>query len=284
MPLKVRSMVGLLPICATSVIEPWQFRNIPETLRIFSERLRRMPQLFEAIHFPGSGARGVGDREIFALVNPERPRRVLSRVLDEQEFLSPYGIRSLSRHYAEHPYVLHVAGHDFPITYLPAESDSRMFGGNANWRGPIWMPLNALMIRALLSFYLYHGDDFKVECPTGSGQWMNLFEVAREIAARLTRIFLRDQHGRRAVFGGNARFQTDPHWKDYLPFHEYFHGDNGAGLGASHQTGWTGIVGRLIALFGRVDAATILTGGKRAAFFSGEPSPERPREPSSLVK
>jgi len=144
------------------------------------------------------------------------------------------------------------------VNYLPAESDSSMFGGNSNWRGPVWMPVNALLIRALLGFYLYYGDNFRIECPTGSGNQMNLFEVAREIANRLTRIFLRDEHGRRPVYGGTGKFQKDPHWKDCILFYEYFHGDNGAGLGASHQTGWTGLVAKLMEMFGRLDAERLL--------------------------
>jgi hypothetical protein len=156
------------------------------------------------------------------------------------------------------------------VNYLPAESDTGMFGGNSNWRGPIWMPVNVLLIRALLQFYEYHGDNFKIECPTRSGNWMNLFEVAREIANRLTRIFLRDGSGRRPVYGSMQKFQTDPHWKDYILFHEYFHGDNGAGIGASHQTGWTGCVAKLIELFGRLDAARLLEAGKLGAFAKSE--------------
>jgi hypothetical protein len=145
-----------------------------------------------------------------------------------------------------------------------------MFGGNSNWRGPIWMPVNTILIRALLNFYLYYGDDFKIECPTGSGHLMNLFEVAKEISDRLTRIFLRDERGRRAVYGGTEKFQADPHWRDHILFYEYFHGDNGAGLGASHQTGWTGVVAKLIQLFGMLDAERTLAGGKRAAFARGK--------------
>ena len=192
-------------------------------------------------------------------------------MLDENEFLSPYGIRALSRYHAEHPYVFKVNGQEYRVNYLPAESDTGMFGGNSNWRGPIWMPVNALLIRALLSYYLYYGDNFKIECPTGSGNLMNLFEVAREIANRLTRIFLRDESGRRPVYGGTEKFQTDPHWKDYLLFYEYFHGDNGAGLGASHQTGWTGLVAKLIEIFGRIDGAQYLVAGQTAAFLHNEP-------------
>ena len=175
-------------------------------------------------------------------------------MLDENEFLSPYGIRSLSKFHEQHPYVFHVQGQEYRVDYLPAESNTGMFGGNSNWRGPVWMPVNAMIIRALLNFYAYYGDNFKIECPTGSGRMMNLFEVAKEIADRLTRIFLRDAQGRRPVYGGTEKFQTDPHWRDHILFYEYFHGDNGAGLGASHQTGWTGLVAKLIQLFGLLDA------------------------------
>ncbi|MGB7439398.1 MAG: hypothetical protein WBR26_04560 [Candidatus Acidiferrum sp.] len=264
--LKVRSMVGLLPICATSVIEPWQREQVPRVTQLLRERLQRMPELRESIHPTGPGHLGYAERGIAALVNPKRLRRILSRMLDEKEFLSPYGIRALSRYHAEHPYIFNVEGNQYRVNYLPAESDTGMFGGNSNWRGPIWMPVNALLIRALLSYYAYYGDDFKIECPTGSGNQMNLFEVAREIANRLTRIFLRDKSGRRPVYGGTEKFQTDPNWKDYILFYEYFHGDNGAGLGASHQTGWTGLIAKLIEVFGRLDAHQLLQGGKKEAF------------------
>ncbi len=269
--LKVRSMVGLLPLCATSVIEPWQRERVPRVAEVLRERLQRMPELRESIHPTGLGRLGYGDRGIAALVNPERFRRILSRMLDEKEFLSPHGIRALSRHHAEHPYAFNVGGQDYRVNYLPSESDSGMFGGNSNWRGPVWMPVNALLIRALLSFYLYYGENFKIECPTGSGKRMNLFEVAREIANRLTGIFLRDKSGRRPVYGGTEKFQNDPNWKDYILFYEYFHGDNGAGLGASHQTGWTGVVANLIELFGRLDGAQFLEVGKVGAFAKKEP-------------
>jgi hypothetical protein len=264
--LKVRSMVGLLPLCATTVTEPWQRERIPRVLRLFRERLRQMPQLSRFIHPTGPGYYGVGERGLIALLTPERLRRVLATMLDEEEFLSPYGIRSLSKFHERHPYVFHVGGEEFRVEYLPAESDSGMFGGNSNWRGPVWFPVNALIIRALLQFYLYYGDDFQVECPTGSGQMRNLFEVAKEIADRLTHIFLQNERGQRPVYGATAKFQSDPHWRDHLLFYEYFHGDNGAGLGASHQTGWTGLVGTLIRLFGAVDAQQMLEIGKIAAF------------------
>jgi Glycosyl hydrolase family 63 C-terminal domain len=264
--LKVRSMVGLLPLCAVTVVERWQRERVPRLAAAAFELLRRMPELGTSIHATGPGHYGVAERGILALVNEERLRRIVSRMLDENEFLSPYGIRALSRHHAEHPYVFSVQGQEYRVDYLPAESDTGMFGGNSNWRGPIWMPVNVLLIRALLQYYVYYGDNFKIECPTGSGNSMNLFEVAREIANRLTRIFLRDQAGRRPVFGGAEKFQSDPYWRDCLLFYEYFHGDNGAGIGASHQTGWTGLVAPLIEIFGRLDAATLLEGGRAAAF------------------
>ena len=225
-----------------------------------------MPELRESIHPTGPGHYGVGGRGMIALVNPDRLRRILSRMLDENEFLSPYGIRSLSRWHADHPYVFTVEGREYRVAYLPAESDSGMFGGNSNWRGPVWMPVNALILRSLIHYFQYYGDSFKIECPTGSGNLMNLFEVAREIAHRLTRIFLRDEHGRRPVYGGSEKFQFDPEWRDHLLFYEYFHGDNGAGIGASHQTGWTGIVAGLIEIFGKLDAEDLLAQGTSASF------------------
>jgi hypothetical protein len=251
--LKVRSMVGLLPLCATTITERWQRERAPRVMEVLQERAQRMPELRDSIHATGPGHWGVADRGIFALVNEDRLRRILMRTLDENEFLSSYGIRALSRYHEHHPYSIHVDGREYRVNYVPRESDSGMFGGNSNWRGPVWMPVNVLLIRALLQFYLYYGDNFKVECPTGSGNLMNLFEVAREISDRLTRIFLRDKSGRRPVFGGTEKFQTDLQWKDYILFNEYFHGDNGAGLGASHQTGWTGLVGKLLEIFGHVD-------------------------------
>jgi Mannosylglycerate hydrolase MGH1-like glycoside hydrolase domain len=264
--LKVRSMVGLLPLCATTVIEKRHRESVPRTMKAIQERLRRMPELSATMHPTGEGHLGVADRGILALVNPERLRRILTKMLDENEFLSPYGIRALSKFHDQHPYVFHVDGQAHTVDYLPAESNTGMFGGNSNWRGPIWMPVNVLLIRALLNFYLYYGDTFKIECPTGSGHLMNLFEVAKEISDRLTRIFLRDAQGQRPVYGGTETFQSDPHWRDYVLFYEYFHGDNGAGLGASHQTGWTGVVAKLIQLFGLLDATKALETDKEAAF------------------
>ncbi|MBM4294444.1 MAG: glucosidase [Deltaproteobacteria bacterium] len=267
--LKVRSMVGLLPLCATTVTEKWQRERIPQAMGQIRERLLRIPELRETIHPTGPGHFGVAERGVMALVNPERLRRILTKMLDENEFLSLYGIRSLSKFHEQHPYVFHVHGEEYRVDYLPAESNTGMFGGNSNWRGPVWMPVNALIIRALLNFYLYYGDNFKIECPTGSGQMMNLFEVSQEIAHRLSRIFTRNEQGRRPVYGGTEKFQSDPHWRDHLLFYEYFHGDNGAGLGASHQTGWTGLVAKTIQLYGLLDPKRALEVGKEAAFQQG---------------
>ena len=258
--LKVRSMVGLLPLCATTVIEPWQRKLIPKTVASNRERVKKMPELLTTIHPTGEGHFGVNERGIIALLNQERLRRILTKMLDENEFLSPYGIRSLSKFHEQHPYIFNINGQEYRVDYLPGESDSGMFGGNSNWRGPIWVPVNSLIIRALVNFYLYYGDNFKIECPTGSGRMMNLFEVAKEITERLARIFLHDSNGRRPVYGGTKKFQEDPHWRDHLLFYEYFHGDNGSGLGASHQTGWTGLVGGLMRMFGATDPEQILKG------------------------
>jgi hypothetical protein len=259
--LKVRSIVGLLPLCATTVVEPWQRDRVQSLVKIWQERVERMPELLDSMHATGPGHRGVGERGILALVNEQRLRRILARMLDENEFLSPYGIRSLSRCHLDHPYVLQVQSQEYGVGYLPAESDTGLFGGNSNWRGPIWMPINILLIRALLQYYLYYGDTFKVECPTGSGRLMNLYEVSAELTQRLQRIFLRDAAGQRPVYGGSEKFQTDPNWRDHILFYEYFHGDNGAGIGASHQTGWTGLIGRLIQLYGLVDPQRLLDAG-----------------------
>jgi hypothetical protein len=276
--LKVRSMVGLLPLCATSATEKWQRERVPEVMAHLQERIKQMPELFHAMHPTGPGHLGVNERGIVALVNPNRLRRILSKMLDENEFLSPYGIRALSLYHEKHPYVLNVAGQEYRVDYLPAESNTGMFGGNSNWRGPVWLPVNVLIIRALAEFYLYYGDNFKVECPTGSGNMMNLYEVAMELIHRLSSIFLRDERGRRPVYGGTEKFQSDPHWKDYILFYEYFHGDNGAGLGASHQTGWTGLVSKLLQIKGKIDAKTFLKVGNKG------PSSQKPSEEPEEAK
>jgi hypothetical protein len=263
--LKVRSLVGLLPFCATTIVEKWQRERVPEVVAFHHARMLQMPDLHQAMHPTGPEHYGVAERSLFALLNPERLRRVLARMLDEAEFLSPHGIRSISKVHQEHPYVLWAQGQEYRVDYLPAESNSGIFGSNSNWRGPVWFPANILLIRALLQFYRYYGDSFRIQCPTGSGREMNLAQVAAEIAERLIRIFLRDAQGRRPVYGDIERFQSDPHWRDHLLFYEYFHGDNGAGLGASHQTGWTALVASLIELFGVFDAELYLAEDTPAA-------------------
>jgi Mannosylglycerate hydrolase MGH1-like glycoside hydrolase domain len=248
--LKVRSLVGLLPLCATTVIEKNLRDAAPEIAERARHRLMTMPDLMNHIHPTGPGHFGVKERGILALVRPERLRRILTRMLDENEFLGPHGIRSISRYHLEHPYIFNVGGQEYSVNYLPAESDTGLFGGNSNWRGPVWFPVNLLLVRGLRQFHLYYGDSFKIECPTGSGCMMNLGEVANEIMHRLVRTFLPDATGRRPVVGGIEKFQTDPYWRDLPWFYEYFHGDNGAGIGASHQTGWTGLVAKLLQLLG----------------------------------
>ena len=262
--LKVRSMVGLLPLCAATVFDGTYLREHPEVHTRLRRFLEARPEITAFIHDPSK--LGYAGRRLTAILDETRLRRVLATMLDEQEFLSPYGIRSLSRYHAEHPFIFRVGDQEYRVSYLPAESDTGMFGGNSNWRGPIWMPVNALIIRGLLQYYTYYGNDFTIECPTGSGRHMNLYQVAEEITRRLTRIFLRDDQGRRPVYGGTRTFQEDPHWRDYLSFYEYFHGDNGAGLGASHQTGWTGVIARALHLFASSTAEEILELGKMAAF------------------
>jgi hypothetical protein len=254
--LKVRSMVGLLPFCAVTVFEGELGRKYPETTQRFRDFMAARPELVSDIH--DLARPGQAGRRLASVLNETRLRRVLTKMLDESEFFGPHGIRSLSRYHADHPYVLNVGGHEYRVDYLPGESDSGMFGGNSNWRGPVWMPVNGLIIRALLQYYAYYGDAFTVECPTGSGRQMTLYQVAEEISRRLAGIFLRDEKGRRPVYGDTRKFQEDPHWRDLLLFYEYFHGDNGAGIGASHQTGWTGIIAVLLDLFGRITAEDAL--------------------------
>ncbi|HEY2388887.1 MAG TPA: glucosidase [Candidatus Binatia bacterium] len=257
-PLKIHSAVGLIPLFAVTTIEPALLDALPEFKARLEWFLAHRPELAALVsrwHEPGSG-----DRRLLAITRGHRMKRVLHRMLDEHEYLSPYGVRALSRRHAEEPFVFEGGGARYTVAYDPAESTSGLFGGNSNWRGPIWFPLNYLLIESLQVFHYYYGDDFKVECPTGSGEYRTLREVADELSRRLIRIFTRDGEGRRAVFGGQDRLQRDPHWRDYLLFHEYFHGDNGAGIGASHQTGWTGLVAKLIQQQGE-QAAAMTTGG-----------------------
>jgi hypothetical protein len=256
--LKVRSMVGLLPLCASTVFEQDALTRHPKLMELIALFRKRHPEVLAHVAPTLEGFIGYAGRRLLSPLTRTKLERVLSYLLDENEFLSPYGIRSLSRYHLEHPFIFHTSGQEHRVQYLPAESNTGMFGGNSNWRGPIWMPVNALIVRGLLNLYEFYGGDFTVECPTGSGNRMTLFEVAKEISRRLSSIFLRDAGGRRPVHGGTARFQDDPHWRDLILFYEYFHGDIGAGIGANHQTGWTGFVAVLLDLFGRLTAEDAL--------------------------
>jgi len=242
--LKVRSMVGLIPLFAVETLEPDIVERLPDFKRRMQWFIDNLPDVAEHIDISRHSNQGV--RRLLSLVSRPRLVRVLRYLLDEQEFLSPCGIRSLSKIYRDFPYILRVDGHEYRLDYDPAESTSGLFGGNSNWRGPIWFPLNFLLIESLQRFHYYYGDEFKVECPIGSNRMASLREVAADLSQRLIRIFLRGTNGRRPVFGGTEKFRGDPNWRDFILFHEYFHGDNGAGLGASHQTGWTGLVAKLI--------------------------------------
>jgi hypothetical protein len=243
-PMKIRSMVGLIPLFAIETLEPEMLDKLPGFKRRMDWFIENRHDLTDNVACMRTTGRR--ERRLLAVVDEERLRRVLQVMLDENEFLSPHGIRALSRYHHDHPYKLHVDGMEYRVDYEPAESSTGLFGGNSNWRGPIWFPVNYLIIESLQKFHHYLGTDFKVECPTGSGQMMTLWEVAAEISRRLSSIFLRDEAGKRPVNGGTEKFQSDPHWRDYIWFYEYFHGDNGAGIGASHQTGWTALVAKLL--------------------------------------
>ncbi len=246
-PLKVRSMVGLIPLFAVETLDPTLVDGLPGFKRRMQWFIENRPALGNHIETESTDD---GPRRFLSLVNRHRLKHVLKYMLDESEFLSPYGIRALSRYHRDHPYILAVNGNEHRVDYEPAESSTGLFGGNSNWRGPIWFPVNYLLIESLQKFHFFLGDNFRVECPTGSGNKANLWQVAGEISQRLTRIFERDENGRRPVFGGTEKFQSDVHWRDLIPFHEYFHGDDGAGIGASHQTGWTALVAKLIQQYG----------------------------------
>jgi hypothetical protein len=244
MPLKVRSMVGLIPLFAVETLEPSVVDRMPgfkRRMQWFIDNRRDLTHNVASMVVPG-----VGERRLLSIADPGQLRRILARVLDEREFLSPYGIRGLSRAHKDEPYVFEGDGASHTVNYEPGESQTTLFGGNSNWRGPVWFPLNYLLIESLQKFHHYLGEDFKVECPTHSGQMMTLWEVAAEISRRLSRLFLKDELGRRPSNGPIELFRDDPHWRDLILFHEYFHADTGQGLGASHQTGWTGLVAKLL--------------------------------------
>jgi hypothetical protein len=239
-------MVGLIPLFAVEVLEDEVVERLPGFRKRMQWFLENRQDLAQHISYMvEEGESGHGHR-LLAIPSRARLERVLRYLLDENEFLSPYGIRSVSRYHKDHPYSCSTGGEETRVAYVPGESDTGMFGGNSNWRGPIWFPVNYLLIEALERYHHFYGDALRVECPTGSGRWMNLAEVACELAARLTRIFLPDAHGVRPCHGGEHRFATDPFWRDLILFYEYFHGDNGRGVGASHQTGWTALIARLL--------------------------------------
>jgi glycogen debranching enzyme len=253
-------MVGLLPFCAVTVFGGKLLKKYPELQPRVAEYLKAYPELMTFIHDPQKP--GHDGRLLGSILNETNLRRVLTAMLDEKEFLGPFGIRALSRVHGEEPYVYRAGDREYRVGYLPGDSDSGMFGGNSNWRGPVWMPVNMLILRALLQYYQYYGDSFTVECPTGSGKKMNLYQVAADIGRRLSNVFLRDERGERPVHGAARKFQDDPLWRDYPLFYEYYHGDTGAGIGASHQTGWSGAIARIMHVFAATDARTFLEQGK----------------------
>ncbi|MGH7142775.1 MAG: MGH1-like glycoside hydrolase domain-containing protein, partial [Planctomycetota bacterium] len=243
-PLEYRSMVGLTPLFAVEVLSPEILERLPQFKRHMEWFLNHRPDLAELVsHWDQPGR---GETRLLSLLRGHRMKKLLERMLDETEFLAPHGVRSLSKVHEDHPYIFRSADGEHVVRYRPAESDTGLFGGNSNWRGPIWFPVCYLLIESLRRFHGYYGDDFKIECPTHSGKWVTIRQAADEVAARMTQIFLRDARGRRAVFGANERLQNDPHFRDYLQFHEYFSGDDGRGLGAAHQTGWTGLIATLL--------------------------------------
>jgi hypothetical protein len=252
-PLRIRSMVGIIPLFAAENLEAEVVDRLPgfaKRMRWFVENRQDLARYISYFESPGDHGHG---HRLLAIPSRDRLERVLKYVLDENEFLSRYGVRSLSRWHADHPFVLRAGGEEHRVAYTPGESDTGVFGGNSNWRGPVWLPLNYLLVEALERYHHFYGDSLKVECPTGSGRWMNLSQVARELARRLTAIFLPDANGRRPCHGDDPRFRDDPAWKDLVLFYEYFHGDTGRGVGASHQTGWSALAVRGIEYLARRD-------------------------------
>jgi Mannosylglycerate hydrolase MGH1-like glycoside hydrolase domain len=282
LPLKIRSLVGLIPMLAVETLEPAMLARHDGFRRRLEWFVQHRPDLTGDVACMATPGRG--ERRLLSILDGDRLRRVLRIMLDEREFLSPFGIRAISQRHRDQPYVLAVDGHEYRVDYEPGESSTGLFGGNSNWRGPIWMPINFLLVEALQKFHHYFGDDYKVECPTGSGRMLTLAEVAEDLSRRLSSIFLKDASGRRAVFGANQQFQHDPNWSDLIPFHEYFHGDTGAGVGASHQTGWTALVAKLLQQTGAIDAMTSWSSDTRGSDKwrrSGRTSPSSGRATSS---
>jgi hypothetical protein len=243
-PLKIRSMVGLIPLFAVETLEPSLLARVPDFKRRLEWVMRNRPDLATLVsrwHEPRAG-----ERHLLSLMRGSRMKKVLRRMLSETEFLSDYGVRAISQCHRDQPYTFNWDHQSMTVEYQPGESTSGMFGGNSNWRGPIWFPVNYLIIESLQKFHHYYGDDFRIECPTGSGRFMSIDQVATELGNRLRRIFLKDPSGRRPLYADHPKMQEDPHFRDYLLFYEYFHGDSGRGVGANHQTGWTGLIAKLI--------------------------------------
>jgi hypothetical protein len=243
-PMRIRSMVGLIPLFAVETLEPELLEKLPGFKRRLEWFIENRPDLIGNVACMRTP--GMGERRLLSICNRDQLRRILQYMLDESEFFSPHGIRAISRFHHDHPYTLPVNGNEHRVDYEPGESSTELFGGNSNWRGPVWFPVNYLLVESLQKFHHYLGEDFKVECPTGSGNMLTLWQVAGELSRRLTSIFLKDEDGRRPVFGNSEKFQKDPNWNDLVLFYEYFHGDNGSGVGASHQTGWTGLVTKML--------------------------------------
>jgi hypothetical protein len=243
-PMRIRSMVGLIPLFAVEVVEQEMIDKLPDLWDKIEQYRQRQPNLVQLVS--RWNERGSNGSRLFSIARIFRMTKILQRLLNETEFLSPYGVRALSRYYLDKPFDFEYHGAHYKVNYLPGESDGGLFGGNSNWRGPVWMPVNYLLVESLRRFHRFYGDGLKVECPTGSGTMMTLNEIADELCGRLIKLFVRGADGRRPVFGKYEKFQTDAHFKDYILFHEYFHGDDGRGCGASHQTGWTGLVANLI--------------------------------------
>jgi hypothetical protein len=247
-PVRARTMVGFVPMFGGTAISADTFDRYPEFQRRRQWFIDHRPDLVSGIQ--PSITPGANKTLLLGFIREDQLRRLLAYMLDENEFFSPFGVRSVSRFHRDHPLILHLSGHEFKLDYEPGESTTEDFGGNSNWRGPVWIPMNHLILLALRQYHQYYGDGFKIECPTGSGKRMTLAEIAHELATRLVQLFLKDKNGNRAVFGSNSLFNNDPHWRDLIPFHEYFHGDNGRGCGASHQTGWTGLIAQLLIFVG----------------------------------
>jgi mannosylglycerate hydrolase MGH1-like protein len=268
-PMRLRSMVGLIPLFACEVLEQETIDRLPGFSKRMQWFLENRGDLARHISYMESADGDGHTHRLLAIPSRERLERVLRTLLDEREFLSPYGIRALSAVYRDQPYRFQLDGGEYEVTYTPGESNTPLFGGNSNWRGPVWFPVNYLLIEALERYHHFYGETLRVECPTGSGRFMNLLEVAQEIASRLARLFLRDERGRRPCHGQDSRFASDPHWRDLVLFHEYFHGDTGRGVGASHQTGWTALAARCLEKHAKLRERT-----------EGSPAAKRPLEPA----